>query len=318
MKIQNWLLIILSIALLLIIFSNINIKKVFAVISNIDYNLYFLYLAILCLMIMVKAFKWKLILNSMGADIKLLDSFRAILAGLFFSNVTPGKIGDFFRAMYVNEGKTNSLGLASVFLDRLFDIIILLIFGIISIFWISQTTGFVVINQNQIIFLLIIIIALSVFLTKEKYVKMMLKPAFEILIPKNIKEKISKGFSEFYSSIRATKKKQAILAISFILSIIMWLANAVLLFILASAIKINAPFYTIIAIFPIMALSDLVPLSISGLGTREAVMIFMFSIFSLPLESAVALSLLVFFNGYFIVSLAGFISFLSKPVKVEI
>jgi hypothetical protein len=318
MKIQNWVLVILSIALLLIIFSNIDIKKVFGIISNINYNLYFLYLAILCLMILVKAFKWKLILNSMGADINLSDSFRAILAGLFFSNVTPGKIGDFFRAMYVNGGKSSPLGLASVFLDRLFDIIILLIFGILAIFWISQTTGFVTINQSQIVFLLIMTIALSIFLTKEKYVKMLLKPAFEILIPKNIKGKISKGFSEFYSSIRATRKNQTMLAFSFILGIAMWFTNALLLFILASAININAPFYAIIAIFPIMALSDLVPLSISGLGTREAVMIFMFSIFSLPLESAVALSILVFFNGYFIVSLAGFVSFLSKPIKVEI
>ena len=52
------------------------------------------------------------------------------------------------------------------------------------------------------------------------------------------------------------------------------------------------------SIIPLITLLDALPISFSGLGTRDAAMIFLFSLMSLSAEAAVSFSLLILVFNY--------------------
>ena len=69
-----------------------------------------------------------------------------------------------------------------------------------------------------------------------------------------------------------------------------------------------------------MALSSLVtflPISISGLGTRDAILIYLFSIINISKENAVVFSLLIFITFYINGGLLGAIFFNTNPINMK-
>tara|TARA_Y100000310_G_scaffold250097_1_gene256243 strand:+ start:155 stop:397 length:243 start_codon:yes stop_codon:yes gene_type:complete len=70
-------------------------------------------------------------------------------------------------------------------------------------------------------------------------------------------------------------------------------------------------------VYPLLALSDIIPISVSGLGTREAIAVFLFSLLALSAEQAVAFSLLLFLTGYLLVAFVGYLFFISEPIELK-
>lgn len=98
---------------------------------------YFLLAIILIIpVVLVKAFKWKLLVWSYRIDYALKDCISAWLIGFFIGLITPGRIGDFAKALYLKESRNISLGksLVTVFFDRLNDILMLFCLGVAGIF----------------------------------------------------------------------------------------------------------------------------------------------------------------------------------------
>ncbi len=84
-------------------------------------------------------------------------------------------------------------------------------------------------------------------------------------------------------------------------------------YLLASALSIHVDFHFLVICLSISGLITLLPVTISGIGTRDTVFILMFDKMGESSESALAFSFLLlltyFINGFF-----GFIAFQLKPL----
>ncbi len=67
----------------------------------------FLFLAFLinCVAIVLKSLKWKIIVNSVKPDFSLRESIEAFFVGFSFSTITPAKLGDFIKVLYITDEK---------------------------------------------------------------------------------------------------------------------------------------------------------------------------------------------------------------------
>jgi uncharacterized protein (TIRG00374 family) len=88
-------------------------------------------------------------------------------------------------------------------------------------------------------------------------------------------------------------------------------------FLLAKGIDLQAGFRTVSFAVALGSLVTLIPISISGLGTREAAMIAYLGSAGIPPAKGLAYSLLVFVTFYIAGALLGALAWLIKPAPLK-
>jgi uncharacterized membrane protein YbhN (UPF0104 family) len=69
-------------------------------------------------------------------------------------------------------------------------------------------------------------------------------------------------------------------------------------------------------IMPVITLVELLPISVSGLGTRDAAAIYFFSVVGVSSASAVGFSIGYLLIGNYLLAMAGLILWIRRPVKL--
>ncbi|HIH09242.1 MAG TPA: flippase-like domain-containing protein [Candidatus Diapherotrites archaeon] len=299
------------------ILSQVDIGLVVATMAHANPGLYALALAMLCVLVLLKGIKWRLILRSQGVPISLIEASKYFLIGFFFSSFTPGRVGDFSRALYIKDSASLSTGLSSVVIDRALDVCILIVFAMVAAAYLSATMGLVVVPVHLLAALLLCAIASAFLLTRETLVKALLRPLYLAFIPVKFKGMMSKGFGAFFFATKSAFKNPGPLALAVVATALQWLLSLLFAYTLAISLGVKIPFWLVFALHPIVTLSDLIPITVSGLGTREGLMVFFFSLSSLPAEQAVAFSILFFITGYVLVAAAGYFLFAREPVRLK-
>jgi len=299
------------------ILSSINLESVLEILSLIRLDFFIISFLLLFVILLLKGVKWKLILKSQNTEINLLNSVKYFLIGFFFSSFTPGRIGDITRATYLARSSSLALALSSVVLDRVIDIVLLVIFASLASIAFFFTYNLTVLPFEILILTGILIFAMIFLLFKEKYLRIILRPAFNLLVPENFKKKIKIGFSDFFLSVKLVLKNKFEFLLAIVIGIVVWIISIVFTYYLALSINLNIPFEFMFLLYPIITLGDILPISVSGLGTREAIIIFLFSFISFTPEHAVSFSILLFLVGYVLVAIIGYLLFLSEPIELK-
>ena len=307
---------LIGFAIFVFILSKVNLPKAMEILSGIKVEFYFLSLALLVVMVLLKGLKWKLVLNSQQSDIGILKASKYFCIGFFFSSITPGRIGDFVRALYLKENNL-STSISSVLLDRVIDIILLVAFSAIASVVFTEVYGGSVISQQIILAMIFAVCVGLFFLFREKYLKIIFRPLFNLIVPENYKQRIAFGFNGIFLSVKKIflRKKEFIFAV--LVGAVFWVIAVVFSYFLAVSLGIVISLEAMFLLYPLILLADLLPISFSGVGTREAIVILFFSFISLSAEQAVAFSLLLFLTGYLLVALVGYIFFVSEPIDIK-
>ena len=100
------------------------------------------------------------------------------------------------------------------------------------------------------------------------------------------------------------------------IGIISWIPPFIYGYLLALAIGIDTGVLFFVLIIPVLSLLDLLPISISGIGTRDIALIFLFSLKGISPEQAVAFSLLYLFMSYWLIALIGSAVYFRYPVTI--
>ena len=211
-----------------------------------------------------------------------------------------------------------SLGqsISTVIVDRVFDLLTLITLSVIGAFTILLK--FNRIDIAQYVFITVIIgIAALFFVLRKSSVRRIARPIFNIFVPEIHKEKLKIGFEDFYDSIKFLKNKKKTLIIVFIISALAWLIGYIQSYLLLLALGYNVDYIYLVSLLPIEVLVSLIPITISGFGTREASLIALLGLFNVPAEVAVSLGLL----GFFLVlglSLVGLFIWFKKPLDIKL
>lgn len=301
----------IGIVLFIFILLKIDRQKLLAILTTSELR-YIVIVALLAPVIMfIMALRWHYILRTLGIQYKLINAFISLIKGALFGEVTPGRLGEFLRAKYVTEQTDASAGkvLFSIVIDRIYDILILV--GLAGVSCFVLTVIYTIdIPLSLIIVFSVGIIVLIALLMNERFVRRTLLPVFNFLVPAKYQENTHFHFSEFYDGLKSIQVNTHIVCA--ILSSMIWMLKLLVLYFLSRALKTEIPFWFVLSIGSIAVIVSLLPISVSGFGTRDAVFIFFLSFYNISAEFAVALSFLFLVFGFWSVAISAAIVYMNE------
>ncbi|WP_292492367.1 lysylphosphatidylglycerol synthase transmembrane domain-containing protein [Methanoculleus sp. 10] len=306
----------IGIAVFLVILINLDTPAILAALLSV--NVHYLIAALLVngLIVVIKAKKWNIIVDSIRPGFSLWQSIVGFLIGFSLSTLTPGKVGDAVRCLYVkNDSCTTGMALSTVAIDRIIDLALLFAFGIVALIAFSVIIG-VEILSGGLLLVLVCAIAFGIFAVSRKtYMEKILRPFFAALVPARYRDQFSGYFNDFYTGLDTflASRRQLLECTGF--GIVSWILAVIYASLLGRSIGIDVGYYMFLVI-PIISMLDLLPISISGVGTRDATLLYLFGIIGIAPETAIAFSILYLVFSYWFVALVGLPFWLLYPVPL--
>ena len=309
---NKWILRSIGLILFVIILSKLNLTKIIALLSNI--NPFYLAAALLLFipLLIIKAMRWQLLMKAQNIDYSLKDSTIMYAAALYMGAITPGRIGDFIKVFYL-KGDNYPFGksFATVLMDRLFDLTSLFFLGYAGMLL------FITFFERAIVILSCILVGtvflILFFLYKKDFSIGILEYISSHSLPEKHRESAKTGFSDLYNGIKTLNLNQLVLAT--FMTLFGWVIYFLTMYLLALSIDINIPFLYLATCVSISAVITLIPISISGIGTRDATLMVLFSYLGLSKESAIAFSMMILIM-FAVNGSIGLIAWLKKPISI--
>jgi uncharacterized protein (TIRG00374 family) len=303
----------IGLIILIIILINLDINNIIKLFSRI--NPWYLLIALLLNfpLLIIKSYRWNRLLHIQNIQYSISQSCLTYISSLYIGFITPGRLGEIVKAIYLKTEKNIPLsrGMSSVVVDRLFDLYLLILLSIIGI-WRFEIFGYL----SKYFYIIVCgFVFIPLLLLNKKFAFKIFSILHKSFIIQKMKKKYSEGFNDFYDGINQLK------SIQLMFPILITLAGYLLFFLqctfLLSAIKISINFISVSLFMSISNLISFIPISVSGLGTRDAALIYLFSLLKLKPEMAVSYSLLVFLTFFVFNGLIGAIAWFIKPVKLD-
>jgi glycosyltransferase 2 family protein len=313
-KKEHWKLLIrfIGFVVLLIILLSVDFKAIWNSILKVNTYLYFITFVLLIFIYILKSLRWKLLLRIQGIQYSFLNCLIVFFSANFIAFITPGRVGEIAKAFYLKRD-TNvpfSKALPTVLLDRFFDIYALLVLGIIGFF---QFSLFERLNATSIIILSLILIVPFFFLFKEISMPVIIF-FFSLPILDRFQSKIIQASDTFFGEIKI------LISFKLIYGVILTFMAYFVLFYIAYLINLacgyEISFFTIVFFVSVANILSFIPISISGIGTREASFIYLFSLINMSKEDALLFSTLFFITFYIVGGVYGFIFYNIKPIEI--
>ena len=291
---------IIGIIILIYIISNLDLGKIYSVFSNISPIYSFLsFFAILPVVILTNI-QWQILLKKQKINVSFLYSLKNIFIGYFYGFISPGGIGAYTRALYLESQSKSPLGkcLSNIIIFNTIDYLSLLLLGAVGAILLSSIYPYLFFVIIIVIF--IILFLLLFFLKKEKSKNLFLK-MIQSRIFATVKDRLTESLDSFYEDLPRFKD----VLIPFTISIIGWIVRFAELFLISKLFSIEVDFIYFILIIAVANVIASIPITIYGLGTREASLISMFFIFDVIPEKVLILSLFWFTIIWFSPSVIG-------------
>jgi hypothetical protein len=297
---KRFISIVVSIAILLIIYSKIDVQRLLEVFQNCDR----LWMIIsLGMVIPITAFtSWRLQqLVPQGTDLGFLEANRLILGASVLNMVLPSKMGDIAKAYFMKERGhlSGSLSLSLVIFEKASDMLSLLLWCVFGLLIYTPKDGLFWIMTIAVAIGLILGLLL---LGSRQFAQLFFVNAQRI-VPKKIRAKLENlqtSWLEMHNYFWADKRQLLIIAST---SIFIWFLHLLQIWFFILAINAHTPFVTSLALSPLSILAGLLPLTFAGVGTRDAALIFFYKPFFNQAKGA-ALGLLCT-SRYFLPAIVG-------------
>ncbi|MCK4943947.1 MAG: flippase-like domain-containing protein [Candidatus Aminicenantes bacterium] len=296
--------IILGITLifLFVFFNNVNFSEVIQIIKGVNPVYPLLFSLGSFLQFFIRAYRWGIILKPYKKKIKLSTLYNYTMIGYFINFLVPGRVGEPAKGILLakNLNIPRSYGLASVVLERLIDFFIVVMFFLISLFFIKNNNSIFLIQIKKIaifIFPVIIFIFFLFYLFNTRRVF----PVVEKLInkisrilPEKFRARLVEFTLKFIKGLRLNLKFLDVLKL-FLASIAVWFALIPCYWILMKGFDIQLGLLEIFPYFSILVVSASIPTP-GMAGTMDAgSKIALTKLYNIPVDTAVAYTILFHF-----------------------
>lgn len=278
-----------GVGIIFFLLKQVDLKKIIDIVFNINLGLFLFAFVVYIFSTYLCLYRWQMFLAGANVKLSLKRTAISFLTGLFFNLFLPSAIGgDVIRTMHLSgHTKKPKEVTASVFIDRVSGCM-----GLVLITIISVLVGGRHINDTSVF----ILVAILFFLSSGG-----LLVIFNNAIYKKISHFLHQGgkirdtLKEFHQEVYLFKHRPHLMVNSLIISLLVQLSALWTFYILAKALNYHIDFIYFLVFVPIVSAISMLPISIGGLGVREASLMFFFSRAGLSGEHGFILSLLVFF-----------------------
>jgi glycosyltransferase 2 family protein len=269
----------------------IDLAKVIEALSNTTIFTIGLFLLSVIIMILLTTVNMLFLLNAVGPKLTykelLHKNMIARAAGFFL----PGKLGELSLVHLLKNKMSYGVSSSAIIMDKIITFLVLVIFS---------SYGFFLYFENKIavriflLFAMALIVAFTTLFTSKS----------RRIVRKYVLRKYATKFSGFGTSLDSLWKHKKLAILKNIAgTITLWILLAILLKLIFKTFSYTIPFSQVLAIHMIGSLSSLIPVSISGIGVRESIVVYLFH--TQGVDSAVtgSIYLLFLFFSYGIATL---------------
>lgn len=261
----------------------------------------------------ISAYRWQLFLSAKGIHVPLHRLFSFYMVGMFLNNFIPGAVGgDVVKAYDLYRSTRQAeIAVTSVFLERFTGLIGL---GLIAV--VALAIGFQQI-QSPLIWACVgastlFLVAVILCLWHERLSQFCLRLVTGIL-PDRLTEKVEK----LHQALHSYKYHRRTLALTILLSAILQVMFAFYYVLTAAALGIDIAVFYFILFLPIVTLVTMLPLSLGGLGIREAALVVLFAEVGIASADVLAMSLTAHVLNTVLSLWGGIILLVRKPLASE-
>jgi uncharacterized protein (TIRG00374 family) len=333
----------LSIAALYFAFRNVPLDELWHYLKSINYLWTIPAIILVLVSFFIRALRWQFILAS-SHPIKIWQSFHPMMIGFMINCILPGRLGEFARPAILqkNEKIPFATGIATVAAERIFDVMALIVFAVITLaaveinpeteivfgdFRLNRSSLEVLFNRSIIlgIFLIAGIISVSIPVVRRLIHRFILKiPLLAFFAGESLKAKIAEklchplirfvdNVASGFELIRYPKK----ILICSMYSFLVWMSVAFSYYVFSlGSPGIHLSYAEMFAVMVIICLFIALP-SVPGFwGLWEAGGVFAMSIFGVSTNAAAGFTLANHGIQVFPVIFVGLISAIITSVNI--
>ncbi len=299
---------LVGIAILLVLLSRLDRRVLREVIEQADLTLLAAAVLLNLLILLLKAWRWRLLLRLQGYHLEWSGLLGIYLASLLLGIVTPGQLGELARALYLRQAGICNLaqGSASVLADRLLDLTLLVALAMTGLIWLSPLPnaawlgwlGMGLVILGMVSWPLWARLAGGVLERLARWANLRRLPAATV--------------HSFFAALQAFQTPgltgAALLTIA---------AQALVLlqaYFIALSFGIETLGWHVIPIISSVNIVSIIPVSVLGLGTREAALIFLLSPYGVHASRTIAFSGGILLVVYLSAAAVGFVAWLRNPL----
>jgi uncharacterized protein (TIRG00374 family) len=261
---------LVSLAILGVIYWRIDFSRIRPVFQSCDPLWLALSLGMVIPLTLITAWRLEQLMPT-GSRLGVAESNRLILVASVFNLVLPSKMGDLMKAWFMKERghASASVAFALVIFEKTCDMLSLLFwcaFGLLlyprkdTLFWVM--TGCVVAG-----------LATGLALLANAAFAETLFQGGARLAPAKLRSKLERlrgGWREMHTSFWRDRSRLALVGAT---SVFIWFLHLLQVWMFLLALRATVPFLANLALAPLAILAGLLPLTLAGIGTRDAALI---------------------------------------------
>ena len=238
----------------------------------------------------ILALRWWVICQRLEMGVSFKELFQVYYISWFLSIIPLAAISPISKLIYLkDEGKPTDITAVSITLDKLFDIIGLMFFSLFGIVYFPQSFFkdlHLWVYFGGMAFLVLVILVFGSRIWK------ILKELLRRYSSQKL-QKLGSGL-ELYLTKFWSEFDMKLFSLLLGISITIGLLRSLILYLLAISLNIHVSFGLIIACRALFGIVNIVPITVSGLGTRDAILLPALSLSGVSKEFALALGFVAF------------------------
>ena len=274
-----------SVGILFAMLHRLDASRVWMTIRSGDWRWLIAAVAVTLMFPLLGALRWRTIVSAMGCAIPFGAALRVTLAAFPLNTFLPSKAGDLVKASFLRKHGGFVPLAGSVLLERLIDVLVLTSLSVIGAVWCGQ----------RVILGLAALCALG-----AGGGILVLMNVGRLPLPGRVKTKAE----EIGRAARVTCRHPTAIMLVVLWSVLNWLGTMVESYCLFRAMGVVVPLPTVVAVIPLAIFVGLVPVSLSGIGTRDGALVLLLA-GMVQAETVLAVGLLYTAVSYWFLGVLG-------------
>ena len=307
--------IIVSSALMIFLLKRISIAELLNLVKTIDVSIFAAGIGVFFVSNILGSYQWHQLLNASGIKLSFTQTFRFYFVGLFFNNFLPANIGGDAVKVYdvTRIGTSVYQVIAVTLLDRLLGIFSLCLLAVAATLYLVRADGAGPYGAYLVIFVACMIPALGFYFFKP--LGNLLRRLARSIRPLSLDVRLS-SVLDYLGEFKGRKPLVAkLIGMSLIIQTLRVMTHVLI----GVSLGVMLDFTVLCQFFvfvPLLSLAMIPPITINGLGIREALGIVLFASAGLGETDAFAMEFLTY-GVSVLVSLVGFLFFVSRRQPVS-
>lgn len=229
--------------------------------------------------------RWFLLLRASGERVPFSTCIRVLYAALPANVLTPSKAGDLLRSVFLRDRVEIWKGMGIILTERLIDVSVLATMALV---------GSLVTELRAVTFAALAVLGLVV--------GVFVAASLRIRLP--LGERLRSKLDQLFEGARSLGKKPAWLAAVAAASALLWATNIIIATICFHALGTPVDLVNVVAAMPIAIFVGLVPVTLSGMGTRDSALVVLLADIA-PRATCLSVGLIYSLLLYWMLALVG-------------